>query len=82
MDAAPDSFYHLGDVPCKRSPLLPRPLPGLVSNTLRSPKSPRLHSVLHYANDNYLTHLWVPCGTPQHTNIIKYGFAPDYLMSI
>lgn len=30
-------------------------------------------------SDNYLTHLWVPRGTPQHTNIIKYAFAPVHL---
>lgn len=80
--AAPDSFYHLGDVlfPPQKKPIVTLPPSNDLSLTLSEALS--LHVSIPYfrmLRDNYLTHLYTSCGTPQRTNIIKYGFVPVHL---
>lgn len=50
------------------------------SLTLSEAPSPH-NSILYFRmlRDNYLTHLYISPGAPQHTNIIKYGFVPVHL---
>lgn len=67
----------------QRKPIVTPPPTHDLSLTLSEAPSPH-DSILYFRTlrDNYLTRLYISRGTPQHTNIIKYGFAPVHLSCV